>query len=76
MAKQIVIPHPSVRERQQRLEEHREDLLCALFLIEMIEEEDLETPRLESLVALGKMALGSKLELVDNTLKHVREAAQ
>ena len=56
-------------ERLHRLEEHRDDLRSALLILELIDEEESPCPpRLANLIELGKLALGSKLELLDGML--------
>ena len=60
-------------ERLQRMQEHRDDIASALLILELIDEEDSPgTPRLANLIELGKLALGSKLEILDNLI-HKRE---
>ncbi|WP_141214346.1 hypothetical protein [Bordetella genomosp. 7] len=69
-----VIQNPVLNERRSRLTDHREDMICALLLIELIGEEA-DTPKLENLVALGKMALGNKLDALDGLLSRCKELA-
>ncbi|MBV2181716.1 MAG: hypothetical protein KUL86_10855 [Castellaniella sp.] len=67
-----------IEERRVRLEDHRDDLQSALLILELIDDEECsKTPRLENLIELGKMALGSKLELLDGMLsRHEKKGGQ
>lgn len=63
-------------ERLHRLEDHADDLRSALLILELIDEEESPgTPRLANLIELGKLALGSKLELLDGLLSRREKEA-
>lgn len=63
------IMHKSSFEVLQRMKEHRDDIASALLILELIDEEDSPgTPLLANLIELGKLALGSKLEVLDNLI--------
>lgn len=65
------------REKFDHIEEHRDDLRSALLILELIDEEEIPgTPRLANLIELGKLALGSKLELLDDLLSRQQGGSQ
>lgn len=55
-----------------RLANHRNDLLLGLLVFELLDEEGTDDARLANLIELGKSLLGSRLELVDQLVRHAK----